>query len=109
MWYNWVLAPGPIRLLRLDVLTIKNYYYSKGFLDVAIKENYEIQEIHNQNDVVNIFYEIVEGKQYYLNEIEINGNDLIGPKNISKLLGLRLDNPYNPVGLNDNLYLLENE
>ena len=97
------------RLLRLDVLTIKNYYYSKGFLDVAIKENYEIQEIHNQNDVVNIFYEIVEGKQYYLNEIEINGNDLIGPKNISKLLGLRLDSPYNPVGLNDNLYLLENE
>ena len=97
------------RLLRLDVLTIKNYYYSKGFLDVAIKENYEIHETPNQNDIVNIFYEIVEGKQYYLNEIEINGNDLIGSKNISKLLGLRLDSPYNPVGLNDNLYLLENE
>ena len=97
------------RLLRLDVLTIKNYYYSKGFLDVVIKENYEIQETHNQNDIVNIFYEIIEGKQYYLNKIEINGNDLIGQKNISKLLGLRLDSPYNPVGLNDNIYLLENE
>ena len=36
------------RLLRLDVLTIKNYYYSKGFLDVAIKENYEIHETYNQ-------------------------------------------------------------
>ena len=97
------------RLLRLDVLTLKNYYYSKGFLDVAIKENYDIQETYDQNDFVNIFYDINEGKQYNLSEVEIIGNDLISPKKISKLLGLKVDNPYNPVGLNDNLYLLENE
>ena len=97
------------RLLRLDVLTLKNYYYSKGFLNVVIKENYDIQDTYNQNDFVNIFYDINEGKQYNLSEVEIIGNDLISPKKISKLLGLKVDNPYNPVGLNDNLYLLENE
>ena len=29
------------RLLRLDALTLKNYYYSKGFLDVIINESYD--------------------------------------------------------------------
>ena len=30
------------RLLKLDALTLKNYYHSKGFLDVKIKESHKI-------------------------------------------------------------------
>ena len=33
------------RLLRLDVLTLKNFYFSKGFLDIALNESYTIEEI----------------------------------------------------------------
>ena len=29
------------RLVKLDALTIKNYYHSKGFLDVKIKESFK--------------------------------------------------------------------
>ena len=97
------------RLLRLDALTLKNYYYSKGFLDVTIKESYTIEDIYNENKYADILYEINEGKQYHISKIDIIGNDLISPIKIIKLLGLKENDSYNPVGLNDNLYLLENE
>ena len=97
------------RLLRLDALTLKNYYYSKGFLDVVINESYTVKDNSNKNNFVNILYNVVEGKQYYLSKVYINGNYLISKKKITKILGLKIDSPYNPVGLNDNLYLLENE
>ena len=97
------------RLLRLDALTLKNYYYSKGFLDVVINESYHIKDNSNKNKFVDILYKVVEGKQYHLSKVHINGNNLISKKKITKILGLKIDNPYNPVGLNDNLYLLENE
>ena len=97
------------RLLRLDALTLKNYYYSKGFLDVVINESYHIKDNSNKNKFVDILYKVVEGKQYHLSKVHINASDLISKKKITKILGLKIDSPYNPVGLNDNLYLLENE
>ena len=97
------------RLLRLDALTLKNYYYSKGFLDVVINESYTVKDNSNKNNFVNILYNVVEGKQYHLSNVDITGNELISQKKVTKLLGLKINAPYNPVGLNDNLYLLENE
>ena len=97
------------RLLRLDALTLKNYYYSKGFLDVVINESYHIKDNSNKNKFVDILYKVVEGKQYHLSKVHINGNNLVSKKKITKILGLKIDSPYNPVGLNDTLYLLENE
>mgnify|MGYP002179620799 CR=1 FL=1 len=31
------------RLLKLDALTLKNYYHSKGFLNVTVEESYSIE------------------------------------------------------------------
>ena len=96
------------RLLRLDALTLKNYYHSKGFLDVLIDDSFTEIEISDKK-YVNILFTINEGKQYYLSKVNIDGNSLLGEERIKELLGLSLNKPYNPVGLNDNLYLLENE
>jgi len=92
------------RLLKLDALTLKNYYHSKGFLDVKIKESYKIN-----NSKADIIFEINEGKRYFLNKLKINGNDSISDQQISELLGLSIGEPYNPVVINESLYLLENE
>ena len=92
------------RLLKLDALTLKNYYHSKGFLDVKIQESHKIND-----SKADIIFEIDEGKRYYLNELIINGNHFISNERISELLGLSIGEPYNPVAINDNLYLLENE
>ena len=92
------------RLLKLDALTLKNYYHSKGFLDVKIKESHKIN-----NSKADIIFEIDEGKRYFLNKLKINGNDSISDQQISELLGLSIGAPYNPVVINESLYLLENE
>ena len=72
------------RLLRLDALTLKNYYYSKGFLDVVINESYHIKDNSNKNKFVDILYKVVEGKQYHLSKVHINGNNLISKKRLPK-------------------------
>ena len=74
------------RLLRLDALTLKNYYYSKGFLDVVINESYHIKDNSNKNKFVDILYKVVEGKQYHLSKVHINRNDLISKKKITKII-----------------------
>ena len=51
--------------MRLDALTIKNYYFSKGFLDVNIDEDYRIQDQQSKNKYVDLLYKIEEGKQYF--------------------------------------------
>ena len=96
------------RLIRIDALTLKNYYYSKGFLDAQIDESYQIEKLGNKK-YVDIFYQINEGKRYYLSEVLVNGNYHLSKARIQELLQLNLKKPYDPIGLNDNLYKLENE
>ena len=91
------------RLVKLDALTIKNYYHSKGFLDVKIKESFK-----TSLGYTDINFEINEGKQYFLSDIQINGNEIIPDDEIFRLLGLVKGEPYNPVGVNDNIYKIEN-
>ena len=92
------------RLLKLDALTLKNYYHSKGFLDVKIQQSHKIND-----SKADIIFEIDEGRRYYLKELKINGNHFISNEKISELLGLSVGESYNPVAINENLYLLENE
>jgi len=92
------------RLLKLDALTLENYYKSKGFLEARVKESYTIQDIY-----ADLVFTIIEGKQYFLSEVQISGNSLIDNSNISEILELKLGDPYNPVAINENLFLLENE
>ena len=91
------------RLLKLDALTLKNYYHSKGFLNVTVEESYSIE-----NNSANIVYKIKEGKQYFVSGISVSGNRSISEKKIKKLLGLLERKPYNPVFINDNLFAVEN-
>lgn len=92
------------RLLKLDALTLKSYYHSKGFLDVMVDESSTIDEGY-----ADIFYKITEGKQYFVSEVEVVGQQAVSPEKIKTLLGLTEKKPYNPVRVNDKLYLVENE
>lgn len=91
------------RLVKLDALTIKNYYHSKGFLDVKINDTFK-----TISGLTDINFEVNEGKQYFLSDIQIKGNEIITEDEIFRLLGLVKGEPYDPVGVNDNIYKVEN-
>ena len=54
------------RLLKMDALTLKNFFISKGFLLVEVKESAEID-----NNIADIYFEIIEGKQFFVSNISI--------------------------------------
>ena len=91
------------RLLKLDALTLKSYYHSKGFLDVKVEESFTFD-----NNLADIVYKIEEGKQFFISHISLSGNTSISDNKIIKLLGLTENKPYNPVFINDNLFAVEN-
>ena len=85
------------RVIKLDAISIKNYYLTNGYLDVAVIDSFQI----NQNKA-DIIFRISEGKQYYLNTININGNYSISDKEIFKILNLKKKRPFNPVAIQIN-------
>ena len=93
------------RLLKLDAFTLENYYKSKGFLDAEVEEFYEIKE----DQYAHIKLKVNEGKQYFLSNVSISGNEIIDRSEIIESLRLKMGQPYNPVAINENLYLLENK
>ena len=56
------------RLLKLDAINIKNYYNSKGFLETTVKDSFYVN-----NNQVDIFFLINEGRQFILKNVKIEG------------------------------------
>ena len=92
------------RLLKLDAISIKNYYHAQGFLEVAVKDSFSIS-----NDGVDVFFVIEEGNIYLLNDVKFNGLKSINEKSVRSILGLKQGAPYNPVRINTNLTLVDEE
>lgn len=90
------------RLLKLDAITIKNFYHSNGFLETVVHDSFSVND-----SKVDIFFMIDEGKQFYLNSVTITGLQSFKEKEILSLLGLKLNRPYNPVLINMNLALVD--
>ncbi len=90
------------RLIKLDAINIKTFYVSKGFLAVNVKDSIAIND-----DTLDVYFLIDEGKRYYLRSILVNGNNALSTKSILRTLGLKQHKPYNPVKTNANYNILE--
>ena len=85
------------RVIKLDAISIKNYYLTKGFLDVAVIDSFTIND-----GKADIFFRIQEGKEYFLNTINLSGNATLTDKQIISIFKLKENNPYNPVAIQVN-------
>ena len=85
------------RIIKLDAISIKNYYLTKGFLDVAVIDSFTIND-----GKADIFFRIQEGKEYFLNTINLSGNATLTDKQIISIFKLKENNPYNPVAIQVN-------
>ena len=52
----------------MDSFTLKNYFISKGFLLVEVRESYEIND-----NTADIHFKIDEGKQFFISKVQISG------------------------------------
>ena len=92
------------RLLKMDGLTLKNYFISKGFLMVEVNESAIIDG--NRAD---IYFEVNEGKQFYVSNVVINGNVNLSKEKIQKILNIYSGEPFNSVLLNERVSSLQKE
>ena len=90
------------RLLKLDAINIKNFYNSKVFLEVSIKDSFDVV-----NNKVDIFFLINEGKQYFLKDVNIEGLKSLNNDEILSNLGLFKGQPYNPISINKKLSIID--
>ena len=92
------------RLLKMDGLTLKNYFISKGFLMVEVRES----AIINDN-MADIYFEIIEGKQFFVSNVIIEGNINLSKEKIQKILNINSGEPFNSVLLNERVSSLQKE
>ena len=90
------------RILKLDAITIKNRYKTEGFLNTTVRDSFL-----TQNNSVDIYFIINEGKRFYINNIDIKGNNQLSSRRIQKTLDLKKNIPFNPVALNTNVAAVE--
>lgn len=92
------------RIQKLDAISLKTYYVSNGFLEASVHDSFSVLE----NEAI-LFYKIKEGKQYFLQSVVIIGNRALSDQNIRSILGLDINDPFNPVRINSQLSVLEKE
>ena len=93
------------RTLKLDAISLRNFYISKGYLKAVVQESYDVEE----SGKINILFNISEGERFYLRSFHITGDSLISKKKIKKILDLQIDKPFDPVTINNGFTVLENE
>ena len=92
------------RLLKMDGLTLKNYFISKGFLMVEVNESAIID-----GNSADIYFEIIEGKQFFVSNVAIEGNINLSKEKIQKILNIYSGEPFNSVLLNERVSSLQKE
>jgi outer membrane protein insertion porin family len=90
------------RVLKLDAISIKNFYLTKGYLDVAVIDSFTISD-----KSADIFFRIQEGKQYFLQSINLSGNSTLIDNQIKSIFKLKENKPFNPVAIQINRSALD--
>ena len=92
------------RLQKFDAISLKTFYISKGFINAIVKDS-----VHIQDNYADVYFNLEEGKQIFLKNVNIFGNSTISENQILFFLKLRVGSYYNPIDLNKNLPILKSE
>ena len=99
----WNFTEFNRRSLKLDAFNLRNYYISKGFLEVEVEESFETL---NDNSV-DIVFKINEGARSRLRSVTVQGNRSLEKRQILRLLDLRIGRPFNLAAFGRNFSDLE--
>jgi len=93
------------RLIELDRILLQTIYIKNGYIDCVVSDSFKVRD----DGLVDLFYFITEGRQYYLNKIEISGNISLSEGKILDILDHRLEKPYNPIRIREGIKQIRTE
>ncbi|UCD38263.1 MAG: BamA/TamA family outer membrane protein [Fidelibacterota bacterium] len=95
-------TPFSRRTLRVDAITIENFYISRGYLEAQVVDSFAV----TSGNQVEIYIKITQGQQFRLHDVVVVGNRLLSKEEIVQYLGLTVGEPYNPVQVRTRLEAL---
>ncbi|RDU73729.1 outer membrane protein assembly factor BamA [Helicobacter aurati] len=111
MGWMWGLNNGKLMLneLELDPLRIQDSYMRNGFLDANVSN--PLLSVNMSNHKAELYYNIKEGSQYILKDIEFviddEHKDLISEKELKKNLTAKIDNFLNIQNVRDDSQIIK--
>lgn len=81
------------RLLELDRILLETIYVKNGYLNCTVRDSFKV----NKGAEVDLFYYITEGRQFYLKDITVSGQEFLSEERILHLLEHKISKPYNPI------------
>lgn len=99
-FFSWITGSGKFneQIFRDDLDLLRDFYKSKGFLDVNISESKITYDYPSPNRL-EISIAIDEGQQYKVGEILITGNTLFRDQELLDLLSLKKGDIFSPQGV----------
>ncbi len=86
-------------MIKTDNLIIKTFYLKHGFLNCVVQDSIFIDDDQN----VDIYFKIKEGERYYLEAIEIQGNQRFSKEYLVSTMDLEMNTPYDPITVRKSL------
>lgn len=93
------------RLLALDRLALENTYVKNGYLYATVRDSFQV----HPNHVVDIFFSISEGQQYFFKDLTVSGTQLLSDKKIRAIIAHKKGQPYNPIQIRNGIKTIQTE
>jgi outer membrane protein insertion porin family len=107
-WWSWLSGSGRMDEEKLDddLGKLRKFYADKGYLDVQITDN-DVKIDEKSNGKVVILINVSEGRQYFVGDINVEGEDAIDELTITRMLDMVPGDPFSPKMLDDDTKKIE--
>lgn len=107
-WWSWISGSGRIEEEKLneDIDKLREFYVNKGYLDFELSAD-DVQVIETSGEGVILNFNLVEGRQYYVGDIKVEGVSMFQELVITLSLKMIPGDPFSPEKLNEDLQMIE--
>jgi len=94
--WSWIFNTGLYSEdeIEKDKIRLRRLYWEKGYLDFTVK-NVEVKEIPDDPELVDVTFELEEGKQYKVSKIKISGNTKFTEEELKAFLTIKEGDIFN--------------
>jgi outer membrane protein insertion porin family len=107
-WWSWASGSGRLDEDKLDddLGKLRDFYKNKGYLDIDITDDsVKIDEVKPGKLAITI--NIKEGRQYFVGDINVEGEDVMNEMTITQMLKMVPGDPFSPKQLDDDVKSVE--
>ena len=107
-WWSWLSGSGRLDDDKLDddLIKLRSYYANAGYLDAEINDN-SIRYEQKSGGAVVIIIKVKEGREYFVGDINIEGEDVLDELTLTRSLDLVPGDPFSPKKLDEDTKKLE--